>query len=33
MVHRSTIGAPKRRKIYTASLEAHIDRLHAELLE
>lgn len=25
--------APDRRKIYTASLEAHVDRLHAQLLE
>ncbi|KAJ3524135.1 hypothetical protein NMY22_g11138 [Coprinellus aureogranulatus] len=29
----STIGAPIRRTIYTASLEAHIDDLHAQLLE
>ncbi|KJA29165.1 hypothetical protein HYPSUDRAFT_93392, partial [Hypholoma sublateritium FD-334 SS-4] len=29
----SSIGAPQRRKIYTASLEAHIDRLHAQLLD
>ncbi|TFY58793.1 hypothetical protein EVJ58_g6197 [Rhodofomes roseus] len=28
----STMGAPQRRTIYTASLEAHIDRLHAQLL-
>jgi len=28
----STMGAPHRRKIYTASLEAHVDRLHAQLL-
>ncbi|EPT03951.1 hypothetical protein FOMPIDRAFT_1114501 [Fomitopsis schrenkii] len=28
----STMGAPHRRTIYTASLEAHIDRLHAQLL-
>ncbi|KZP31292.1 hypothetical protein FIBSPDRAFT_1037742 [Athelia psychrophila] len=27
-----TMGAPHRRTIYTASLEAHIDRLHAQLL-
>lgn len=26
------MGAPHRRTIYTASLEAHIDRLHAQLL-
>ena len=30
---RSTVGAPRRRAIYTSSLEAHIDRLHAQLLE
>ncbi|KAF8973992.1 hypothetical protein BDZ97DRAFT_1912435 [Flammula alnicola] len=29
----STIGAPQRRTIYIASLEAHIDQLHAQLLE
>ncbi|KAG6902907.1 hypothetical protein C0995_010077 [Termitomyces sp. Mi166 len=29
----STIGAPQRRTIYIASLEAHIDKLHAQLLE
>ncbi|KAH8102473.1 hypothetical protein BXZ70DRAFT_1006393 [Cristinia sonorae] len=29
----STIGAPQRRTIYTASMEAHIDALHAQLLE
>ncbi|KAI0800913.1 hypothetical protein C8Q74DRAFT_1192301 [Fomes fomentarius] len=28
----STMGAPHRRTIYTASLEAHIDRLHDQLL-
>ncbi|KAK0465123.1 uncharacterized protein EV420DRAFT_940382 [Desarmillaria tabescens] len=28
----STLGAPHRRTIYMASLEAHIDRLHAQLL-
>ncbi|KAF7967003.1 hypothetical protein HWV62_36268 [Athelia sp. TMB] len=28
----STMGAPHRRTIYTASLEAHVDRLHAQLL-
>ncbi|KAI0931957.1 hypothetical protein AcW2_000721 [Taiwanofungus camphoratus] len=28
----STMSAPHRRTIYTASLEAHIDRLHAQLL-
>ncbi|KAF8922480.1 hypothetical protein CPB85DRAFT_1555831 [Mucidula mucida] len=28
----STLGAPHRRTIYTASLEAHIDRLHTQLL-
>ncbi|TBU34556.1 hypothetical protein BD311DRAFT_773626 [Dichomitus squalens] len=27
----STMGAPHRRTIYTASLEAHIDRLHDQL--
>lgn len=26
------MGAPHRRTIYIASLEAHIDRLHAQLL-
>jgi len=30
---RSTLGAPHRRTIYLASLEAHIDKLHAQLLE
>ena len=25
------MGAPQRRTIYTASLEAHIDRLHQQL--
>ncbi|KJA18099.1 hypothetical protein HYPSUDRAFT_120907, partial [Hypholoma sublateritium FD-334 SS-4] len=29
----STIGAPQRRKIYTASLEVHIERMHAQLLD
>lgn len=29
---RSTMGAPHRRTIYIASLEAHIDRLHNQLL-
>ncbi|OCH95787.1 hypothetical protein OBBRIDRAFT_702585, partial [Obba rivulosa] len=29
----STMGAPHRRTIYTASLEAHVDRLHQQLLE
>lgn len=28
----STMGAPHRRTIYIASLEAHIDRLHSQLL-
>ncbi|KAF6765979.1 hypothetical protein DFP72DRAFT_3207 [Ephemerocybe angulata] len=28
----STLGAPHRRGIYTASLESHIDELHARLL-
>ncbi|EGO24949.1 hypothetical protein SERLADRAFT_408728 [Serpula lacrymans var. lacrymans S7.9] len=28
----STLGAPHRRTIYIASLEAHIDRLHSQLL-
>ena len=31
-ISRSTMGAPHRRTIYTASLEAHIDRLHNHLL-
>lgn len=26
------MGAPHRRTIYTASLEAHVDRLHAQLI-
>jgi len=26
------MGAPHRRTIYTASLEAHVDRLHSQLL-
>ncbi|KAF8626544.1 hypothetical protein AX15_004846 [Amanita polypyramis BW_CC] len=29
----STLGAPRRRAVYISSLEAHIDRLHAQLLE
>ena len=29
----ASIGAPQRRTIYIASLEAHIDQLHARLLE
>ncbi|KAF8807474.1 hypothetical protein BYT27DRAFT_7189544 [Phlegmacium glaucopus] len=29
----STVGAPNRRTIYIASLEAHVDRLHSQLLE
>ncbi|THH30060.1 hypothetical protein EUX98_g4114 [Antrodiella citrinella] len=29
----STVGAPHRRTIYTASMEAHVDGLHAQLLE
>ncbi|KAL0945155.1 hypothetical protein HGRIS_004307 [Hohenbuehelia grisea] len=29
----STLGAPQRRKIYIASLEAHIDQLHNQLLQ
>ncbi|KAF8168031.1 hypothetical protein B0H34DRAFT_792687 [Crassisporium funariophilum] len=29
----STLGAPNRRTIYIASLEAHVDRLHSQLLE
>ncbi|CCL98965.1 uncharacterized protein FIBRA_00973 [Fibroporia radiculosa] len=29
----STMGAPHRRTIYTSSLEAHIDRLHEQLLD
>ncbi|KAJ4486224.1 hypothetical protein J3R30DRAFT_1472031 [Lentinula aciculospora] len=28
----SSLGAPHRRTIYMASLEAHVDRLHAQLL-
>ena len=28
----ATMGAPNRRSIYLASLEAHVDRLHAQLL-
>ncbi|KAE9411047.1 hypothetical protein BT96DRAFT_961680 [Gymnopus androsaceus JB14] len=28
----STLGSPHRRTIYQASLEAHVDRLHAQLL-
>ncbi|ETW87276.1 hypothetical protein HETIRDRAFT_247266, partial [Heterobasidion irregulare TC 32-1] len=28
----STMGAPHRRTIYIASLEAHVDRLHGQLL-
>lgn len=30
---RSILGAPHRRTIYLASLEAHIDRIHAQLSE
>lgn len=30
---RATLGAPHRRTIYLASLEAHIDRLHMQLIE
>ncbi|KAJ3500710.1 hypothetical protein NLJ89_g9674 [Agrocybe chaxingu] len=29
----STIGAPQRRTLYIPSLEAHIDRLHTQLLQ
>ncbi|PPQ64430.1 hypothetical protein CVT26_002137 [Gymnopilus dilepis] len=29
----STVGAPQRRTVYITSLEAHIDRLHAQLEE
>ncbi|TCD60676.1 hypothetical protein EIP91_009710 [Steccherinum ochraceum] len=29
----STIGAPHRRVIYTASMESHVDALHTQLLE
>lgn len=29
---RATMGAPHRRTIYQASLEAHIDQLHNQLL-
>jgi hypothetical protein len=32
VVRRSTMGAPHRRTIYISSLEAHIDRLHNQLL-
>lgn len=32
IISRSTMGAPHRRTIYMASLEAHIDRLHNHLL-
>jgi len=32
-INSSTLGAPQRRTIYMASLEAHIDRLHAQLNE
>ncbi|KAJ6503480.1 hypothetical protein C8R47DRAFT_969249 [Mycena vitilis] len=28
----TTLGSPQRRPIYIASLEAHIDRLHTQLL-
>ncbi|KDQ63680.1 hypothetical protein JAAARDRAFT_105123, partial [Jaapia argillacea MUCL 33604] len=28
----STMGAPHRRTIYIASLEAHVDRLHSQLI-
>lgn len=31
-VNRSALGAPHRRTIYMSSLEAHIDRLHTQLL-
>lgn len=31
--YRSTVSAPHRRTIYIASLEAHVDRLHSQLLE
>lgn len=27
------MGAPHRRTIYTASLEAHVDKLHKQLLD
>ena len=33
LLHRSTVSAPNRRIIYIASLEAHVDRLHSQLLE
>ncbi|TFY83602.1 hypothetical protein EWM64_g428 [Hericium alpestre] len=29
----SSMGAPRRRTIYIASLEAHVDQLHAQLLD
>ncbi|KJA23245.1 hypothetical protein HYPSUDRAFT_137961, partial [Hypholoma sublateritium FD-334 SS-4] len=32
-IQLTSMGAPQRRKIYTASLEAHIDCLHGKLLE
>jgi hypothetical protein len=32
MANRSALGAPHRRTIYMSSLEAHIDRLHTQLL-
>ena len=31
-LYRATLGTPHRRTIYSASLEAHIDRLHSQLL-
>ena len=33
LIHRSTLGAQLRRGTYIRSLEAHIDTLHAQLLE
>ncbi|KAJ7293647.1 hypothetical protein C8J57DRAFT_1269572 [Mycena rebaudengoi] len=32
LLELTTLGAPNRRPIYIASLEAHIDRLHTQLL-
>jgi hypothetical protein len=33
IISRSLMGAPHRRTIYMASLEAHVDRLHAQMIE
>lgn len=32
-LYSSTLGAPQRRTVYIASLEAHIDKLHSRLIE